>query len=971
MSAHTTSDTTAPVGRASERRLVTDLLAALPDGDADDSADGSTHASTDGTGRPRVLHISGGPGTGKTTLLRFAARTAAGRGVPVLETAPAPGEHALPYAALHSLLGSLLPRLAALPAAPRATLRAAFGAGGTGPAPGPLAVAARALLTLTPGPVLLCVDDVDLLDPASRDTVRALARLCAGTGVGLIVTERAAPPPGEPAPDARTATLGPLPAPEARRLVALAGRVTTYAEEELVVHVARGNPLALTELSLGATLSPDTAGLGTLPATPRLAQAYARDLEDLSPAARDLLLVGALSTSPAARDVLTATAHLTGDAAAARAALEEALTHGLITSHEAVGDGGPGRDDAPGQGGAPRRVAGSEGGRGLGGHPDQSRPEQNLRFPDPLLRIAVLARESGARRLAAHAALGGTVGDPARAAWHSAQCTARADAALATRLEALAAGPRAGTDVLPALAALERAAHLSPDAETGASRLARAAELACHHGLERQARRYARGVEAAGLGAVGRAQSLWLHDLIPGEFTVGRERVADLCTAARAVAADHPVLAQKLLHAAAGRCWWQRAARHERDLVVHTFRDLRPRPWDARDLAVLALTDPSAASREAPAAAPRPSGTEELMLLGQVAHLTGDLQRAAPLLARAETTARAEGRHGRLPRLLVARALGEVWLSTRWATALALAEEGRFIAGRTGQADWSARAVGVQGILHALCDRPEDALRCATEAEEAALRLGQSRHLDLAAITRALAASGAGRYAEAYAQLRALLTERTAPYAFERVWALAFLAEAAWPAGERADAGAVVERIRARTPGGPAPLPERVLAYARAVLAEDGEAETRYAEALADGAEQWPLLYAMTRFAHGARLRRRRRLLESREPLAAAERVFRSLGAVSRADLAAAELRATGLAQTGPEQTADSRDSAADLLTPQQLTIARLAARGLSNRAVAEQLRLSPRTVASHLYQIFPKLGITSRAQLAERVDPS
>ncbi|MEU6292541.1 LuxR C-terminal-related transcriptional regulator [Streptomyces sp. NPDC046988] len=1009
MSAHTTSDDTTPVGRASERRLVTDLLAALSDGDADDSADGSTY----GTGSPRVLHISGGPGTGKTTLLRFAARTAAGHGVPVLETAPAPGERALPCAALHSLLGSLLPRLAELPAARRATLRAAFGAGGTGPAPGPLAVAVRDLLTLPPGPVLLCVDDVDLLDPASRDTVRALARLCAGTGVGLIITERAAPPPGQPAPDARTATLGPLPAPEARRLVALAGRVTTYAEEELVLHVARGNPLALTELSLGATLSPDMAGLGTLPATPRLAQAYARDLEGMSPAARDLLLVGALSTSPAARDVLTAAAHLTGGDDAARAGLEEVLTRGLITRHGAVGDGGPGRegdpgqvggsgrasgpgveggpggegapgqvgalggdgaperDGAPGQDGAPRGEADPDGGRDLDHRPDQPRPEHQLRFPDPLLRIAVLARESGVRRLTAHAALGGTVTDPARAAWHSAQCTARADAALATRLEALAAGPRAGTDVLPALAALERAAHLSPDAETAASRLARAAELACHHGLERQARQYARGVEAAGPGAVGRAQSLWLHDLIPGEFAVGRERVADLCTAARAVAADHPVLAQKLLHAAAGRCWWQRAARRERDLVVRTFRDLRPRPWDARDLAVLALTDPSAASRETPAAAPRPSGTEELMLLGQVAHLTGDLQRAAPLLARAETTARAEGRHGRLPRLLVARALGEVWLGTRWATALTLAEEGRFIAGRTGQADWAARAVGAQGILHALCDRPEDALRCATETEEAALRLGQSRHLDLAAITRALAASGAGRYAEAYAQLRALLTERTAPYAFERVWASAFLAEAAWPAGERADAADVVERIRARAPGGPAPLPERVLAYARAVLAEDGEAETRYAEALADGAEQWPLLYAMTRFAHGARLRRRRRLLESREHLAAAERVFRSLGAVSRADLAAAELRATGLAQTGPEQTAGGRDPAADLLTPQQLTIARLAARGLSNRAVAEQLRLSPRTVASHLYQIFPKLGITSRAQLAERVDPS
>ncbi|MGW3462958.1 response regulator transcription factor [Streptomyces olivaceoviridis] len=56
------------------------------------------------------------------------------------------------------------------------------------------------------------------------------------------------------------------------------------------------------------------------------------------------------------------------------------------------------------------------------------------------------------------------------------------------------------------------------------------------------------------------------------------------------------------------------------------------------------------------------------------------------------------------------------------------------------------------------------------------------------------------------------------------------------------------------------------------------------------------------------------------------------------------------------------------MLSPQQLTIARLAARGLTNRAIGEQLRLSPRTVASHLYQIFPKLGVSSRAQLAARI---
>ena len=53
-------------------------------------------------------------------------------------------------------------------------------------------------------------------------------------------------------------------------------------------------------------------------------------------------------------------------------------------------------------------------------------------------------------------------------------------------------------------------------------------------------------------------------------------------------------------------------------------------------------------------------------------------------------------------------------------------------------------------------------------------------------------------------------------------------------------------------------------------------------------------------------------------------------------------------------------------LTPQQQQIIRLAAEGLSNREIGQRLYLSPRTVASHLYRSFPKLGITDRYQLRD-----
>ncbi|MGW0858430.1 AAA family ATPase [Streptomyces sp. NPDC002690] len=890
-------------GRTAERHLVAELF-------------------SDSPGGGRVLRVSGDTGTGKSALLRFASAEAARRGFSVLTSSSAPAERELRYAALHRLLHPRLPELGRLPDEARSLLRSAFGGSGEAPAPDRMAKAALTLLTAAPEPVLLCVDDLDRLDTASQDTLRLLARLAGGTRISLAVAEREAPA-APLAPDELGVALGPLGPDESRDLVRRCGRAKTYAEEELVLAVAGGNPLAITELALDGRALGDAAGFGMLPATPRLAEAYARDLEGLSSAAREVLLTAALSGSSLTRDVLGAGARLLGSDTAALAGLKEARARSLIVESG-----------------------------------------EHLLFPRPLVRVAVLRLESTARRMSAHAALGRSITSPSHAAWHAAQCAVAGDEELAEKLERLADGPQPGTAVLSALAALDLAARLTPEPGRRANRSLRAAELACHHGLPEQALQQARGIATADLGPLGRAQLLWLHDLLSGNSTGGRERIAELCAAARTVAAaGHPALAQKLLHAAAGRCWWQRARPAERDMVVRAVRELRPRPWDARDLAVMALTDPLSTSREPLPAPSASSGAEDRMLLGQVAHLTGDLVRAAPLLEEAERAARADGRHGRLARILVARALGEIWLSTRWRTARTLAEEGRAVAERTGQEEWAARAAGVQGVIDALQGRHDKALARAAEVEKASLRLGQSGQLGLPALTRALASSDTGRYAEGYAQLRGLFTEHTTPYAFEQFWGLAFLVEAALPARQTADAAAVVAHVERQTQNGGAPLLRRVLTYSHAALAPDTEAEACWGRALDDEAEQWPLLHAMSLFGYGAWLRRCRRVVDSRGPLAMAESVFRELGCTSRAGLTAAELAAAGRPETEPAE-----DGARGVLTPRELTIARLAARGLSNRAIGEQLRLSSRTVAVHLYKIFPKLDVTSRGQLARRI---
>ena len=76
------------------------------------------------------------------------------------------------------------------------------------------------------------------------------------------------------------------------------------------------------------------------------------------------------------------------------------------------------------------------------------------------------------------------------------------------------------------------------------------------------------------------------------------------------------------------------------------------------------------------------------------------------------------------------------------------------------------------------------------------------------------------------------------------------------------------------------------------------------------------------------------------------------------AERARQELRASG--ETLRARTPEARDQ----LTPQELQIAQMAAEGLTNKEIGQRLYLSHRTVSSHLHRIFPKLGITSRAQL-------
>jgi ATP/maltotriose-dependent transcriptional regulator MalT len=151
-----------------------------------------------------------------------------------------------------------------------------------------------------------------------------------------------------------------------------------------------------------------------------------------------------------------------------------------------------------------------------------------------------------------------------------------------------------------------------------------------------------------------------------------------------------------------------------------------------------------------------------------------------------------------------------------------------------------------------------------------------------------------------------------------------------------------------------------------ALTAPDGRAGELFEDALADpGAQSWPFDLARVHLLYGERLRRSREITRSRHHLQTALTAFELLGASAWAERAAAELAAT--APTRQRRVTGHCEP----LTGQELQVAELAAAGWSNKQIGVRLHMSHRTVSAHLYRIFPKLGISSRAALRDALSRS
>ena len=357
------------------------------------------------------------------------------------------------------------------------------------------------------------------------------------------------------------------------------------------------------------------------------------------------------------------------------------------------------------------------------------------------------------------------------------------------------------------------------------------------------------------------------------------------------------------------------------------------------------------------AAADRSYTTEAAWHLGPAAVAVGAFHLAGAFLGVAVDGLREQGRLGLLPRMLGLQAVVAARLAD-WTIAGPAADEARRLANELNQPVFAAAGDSTASLIAGMRGDEDAAEEGAARAEAVGLPAGANVLVAQAQFGRVLAALGAGRPIEAY-EIAERLFDPADP-AYHPVissWMIGDLAEAALHLDRVEEARVRVEQVETAAGESPGSWIALGLNHARALLADDSEAEERFQAALSADFARWPFQRARAQLAYGQWLRRRRRISDSRDPLRAARDAFDALGCPTWGGQARGELRASG--ESSRRRVPESRDQ----LTAQELQVAQLAAKGLSNREIGrEALRLP----ADGRYSSLPDLS-EARDQCARR----
>ncbi|ULR48437.1 ATP-binding protein [Streptomyces deccanensis] len=901
--------------------------------------DRSLDGARQGSGATTMLW--GEPGIGKTALLEYAAQSAAAD-FTVLRCRGTRLESGLAFAALHELLWPVTERIGTLP---RPQAKALNGALGLSDDAADRFLIGVAVLTLVgelakKRPVLIVADDAQWLDEPSAQCLAFVARRLRDQPVVMLLTGHDDPVEG-PWEKLAAMEVGGL---DVGNATLLARAAAPHADEAVIrrtVRAAAGNPLALRELptaEVAGDLSAYPLGDDQFAVGPRLRRSFHARIERLSAPARTALLLAA-ADDRSDRDTLRQAGGVLGLGAAA---WEEALHSGLLTT----GSGG------------------------------------RIRFRHPLMGAVVYDVAPPVDRQAVHHALAsvlsGEHADELRP-WHLAaavEATGGTDEEVARLLEESARRSWARGACVTAARALRRAARLSPAAGDAARRLSCGARAAWEAGQVDVAR-----------GMLERAEGL-SSEAVVGEFSEGLRGLiefahGDLAVACRRLIQDMErvadagqafTLGSMALRAAwvAGHDELQREAleRLVRRLPQGNFpnADLLPllRQWWTQDLGGSA-DDRDQAVTPGAEVLNRLSGSSWLLKPPAPLALAWGIESAL------EETLRWEIDRLRTTDEMVAlahslaqtAALGTAQGS--WTSTAADALEGLRVAREIGDDDLASRCHNCLGYLAAARGDEQAVADHAARAFEASVPRSVRVLCAAAQWTLGMSALFAGRAEEALDYLVRLTEDgHHAAHPTFAVLAAPDTTEAALQAGQRATAEEQARLLQSWARRTDAAWAISATHLVQALLASGTDADKEFRLALdVPGARSRPFNYARTRLLYGEWLRRAGRRSDARTQLAEAAEAFRRLDAAPLLARARAEQELAG--QHPRRDSAPARDTAA-VLTPQESRVARLAAMGLTNREIGAQLLISPRTVAHHLANVFPKLGIVARADLA-RID--
>jgi DNA-binding CsgD family transcriptional regulator/tetratricopeptide (TPR) repeat protein len=589
----------------------------------------------------------------------------------------------------------------------------------------------------------------------------------------------------------------------------------------------------------------------------------------------------------------------------------------------------------------------------------------------PLVRSAVYRGATFLQRRAASQALAAVLDperDADRRAWQLAAAAIGPDDRLANDLERTAERARRRSGHAAAATAYERAAQLTTAGEPQARRLLAAAQAAWSAGQPDRARALLAQAGRHPADAHLRGKMEFLRGSIELACGVPLAAHASLLAGADLVTDLDPPLAATIL-AEVGRIAWLVADLPRLGEASRRLADL-PAPRGAAEVTaqlVIGLDrflhgDTAAAAELLRAAAALAAKVDDPTALGLAASgavFVGDDAQAATLFARATARARADGAVDALPWLLAPMAALEMWTG-RYASAAANAAEGLRLAEETGQVNPAAHHYSVLAWIAAVQGKEQDCRDAAAAASSRAIAHRLGPQAAIAAWAVALLDVGMGRPVEAFERLDALTNAGPGEgHQMVKVFAAADLVEVAARTGRAGKAQAALGSLEVWAAHSGVPWAAALVARCRGLLSDGDHADKHFERALALHARSGrPFDAARTELVFGETLRRRRRRTQARTHLRAACEGFEGLGAVPWAEQARVELRATG-------ETARRRHpGTVHQLTPQELQIVRLVGGGGTNREIAAQLFLSPRTVDYHLHKVFTKLGMSSRAEL-------